>query len=80
MDSSSITFAGLPVATAFFQVPPKILSISQATVMATVEPSRTSPETKPWWALRYAWDHCPVGRPNDAKVSVFQRFSLKILD
>jgi len=30
------------------------------TVMATVESSRTSSATKPWWNLRYAWDHCPV--------------------
>jgi len=31
------------------------------TVMATVGSARTTSATKPWWNLRYAWDHCLVG-------------------
>lgn len=40
----------------------------QATVMATLLSSSTSSETTPWWTLRYeVWDHCPVGKSNDAQ-------------
>jgi len=65
IDSSSVIFLGLCVATAFFK------SQSQVTVMmVTVESSRTSSATKPWWKLRYAWDHCHcpvVGRSTNAQ-------------
>jgi len=37
--------------------------------MATIESSRTTSATKPWWNLRYAWDHCPAGRSNYAQAS-----------
>lgn len=44
-------------------------NIIQPTVKATLESSRTLSETRPWWTLRDAWDHCLVGRSNDAQAS-----------
>ena len=53
------------------KIPPEIFQwgSSQETVMATLVSLRTSSETKPWWILRYAWDHCPVRRSKDAQAS-----------
>ena len=45
------------------------LGLSLAAAMAIRKLSNSSFETKPWWTLRCASDHCPVGRSSDAQAS-----------
>jgi len=66
MASSSVILLGLGAETAFFK---SHQIFNGVTVMATVESARTSSATKPWWNLRYAWDHCPVASSNDTQAS-----------
>lgn len=45
----------------------------QATLMASLESSRTSSETKPWWTSLYALDHCSYGSTNDKRASTYSQ-------
>ena len=60
--------------TAFFKSHQRfsIGSLSLVTAIATPKLSNPSFETKPWWTLRCASDHCPVGRSSDAQASALE--------
>ena len=49
-----------------------LLGLSLATAMAIPKLCNPSFETKPWWTLRCASDHCPVGRSSDAQASALE--------